>query len=180
MAEESDLELFLSDIKEDPNYKKFRLVVKGVREKLKIERDQAEAMGLMANRTSRSLHGRKQFSPKSLLEATSNDLSARARLVEIRVRATVNLDLLQEACDALRNHIYTEYAQELKQFGSSAEQRKALVERVQGTARTLMTEVKALVDVLDQIVKDIDSASHHLRHMIDVLKLLDGSKGKVV
>jgi hypothetical protein len=29
-------------------------------------------------------------------------------------------------------------------------------------------------------VKDIDSASHHLRHMIDVLKLLDGSKGKVV
>ncbi|WP_391857251.1 hypothetical protein, partial [Vibrio cidicii] len=107
MAEESDLELFLSDIKEDPNYKKFRLVVKGVREKLKIERDQAEAMGLMANRTSRSLHGRKQFSPKSLLEATSNDLSARARLVEIRVRATVNLDLLQEACDALRNHIYT-------------------------------------------------------------------------
>ncbi len=38
MAEESDLELFLSDIKEDPNYKKFRLVVKGVREKLKIER----------------------------------------------------------------------------------------------------------------------------------------------
>jgi hypothetical protein len=153
MAEESDLELFLSDIKEDPNYKKFRLVVKGVREKLKIERDQAEAMGLMANRTSRSLHGRKQFSPKSLLEATSNDLSARARLVEIRVRATVNLDLLQEACDALRNHIYTEYAQELKQFGSSAEQRKALVERVQGTARTLMTEGKALVDVLDQIVK---------------------------
>ncbi|MGF3930105.1 hypothetical protein ACQX74_14480 [Staphylococcus aureus] len=180
MAEESDLELFLSDIKEDPNYKKFRLVVKGVREKLKIGRDQAEAMGLMANRTSRSLHGRKQFSPKSLLEATSNDLSARARLVEIRVRATVNLDLLQEACDALRNHIYTEYAQELKQFGSSAEQRKALVERVQGTARTLMTEGKALVDVLDQIVKDIDSASHHLRHMIDVLKLLDGSKGKVV
>ncbi|MDN3180141.1 hypothetical protein P0E80_13695, partial [Enterococcus faecalis] len=104
----------------------------------------------------------------------------RARLVEIRVRATVNLDLLQEACDALRNHIYTEYAQELKQFGSSAEQRKALVERVQGTARTLMTEGKALVDVLDQIVKDIDSTSHHLRHMIDVLKLLDGSKGKVV
>jgi hypothetical protein len=106
MAEESDLELFLSDIKEDPNYKKFRLVVKGVREKLKIERDQAEAMGLMANRTSRSLHGRKQFSPKSLLEATSNDLSARARLVEIRVRSIEQLQHIDHVAQMVRCRIY--------------------------------------------------------------------------
>ncbi|QBQ74685.1 hypothetical protein BcepSauron_305 [Burkholderia phage BcepSauron] len=180
MATESDLASFLDDLKEDAKFKKFRLILKNTREKMKIERDRAEALGLMANRTSRSLHGRKQFSPKSLLEATSNDLSARARLVEIRVRAKVNIDLLVEACDALRNHIYTEYADEIRQFGSSAEQRKALVERVQGTARTMIVEANAMIDMLDQIIKDIDSASHHLRHMVDVLKLLDGSKGKIV
>jgi hypothetical protein len=178
-GDDIDLESFLNDLKEDPKFKKFRLILKNTRERMKIERDRNEALGLMANRTSRAMHGRKQFSPKALMEATANDLSARARLVEIRVRATIHMDLLEDACDALRNHVYTEYHEEVRKYGS-AEQRKALIERVQGTARTFIVEGQALIDMLDQIIKDIDAASFHLRNMMETMKLLDGTKGKVI
>jgi hypothetical protein len=170
-GDDIDLESFLNDLKEDPKFKKFRLILKNTRERMKIERDR--------NRTSRAMHGRKQFSPKALMEATANDLSARARLVEIRVRATIHMDLLEDACDALRNHVYTEYHEEVRKYGS-AEQRKALIERVQGTARTFIVEGQALIDMLDQIIKDIDAASFHLRNMMETMKLLDGTKGKVI
>jgi hypothetical protein len=51
---------------------------------------------------------------------------------------------------------------------------------VQGTARTFIVEGQALIDMLDQIIKDIDAASFHLRNMMETMKLLDGTKGKVI
>jgi hypothetical protein len=178
-SEEVDLEELLKTIQVDPKFKKFRLILKTTRERLKIERDRNEALGLMANRSSRALHGRKQYSPKAIMEATANDLQARARLVEIRVKAKIHIDLMEEACDAIKNHLLTEYNEDMRKYGT-VEQRKALIERVQGSAKTFVVEGLALIEMLDQIVKDIDQASYHLRYLVDTLKLLDGTKGKIV
>lgn len=178
-TEEIDLEELFAQVQKDPKFKKFRLILKTTREKLKIERDRNEALGLMANRSSRSLHGRKQFSPKAIMEATANDLSARARLVEIRVKAKIHMDLMEDACEAIKDHLLTEYNEDMRKY-STVEQRKALISRIQGTARSFVVEGNALIDLLDQIIKDIDQASYHLRYLTDMIKTLDGTKGKVV
>jgi hypothetical protein len=177
--EEMDLDAFLGELKGDDEYKKFREILRNTRTKLNIEKDRTEAFVLMSGRSARSLHGKKQFSPRALMEASANDLSARARLVEIRMRAKVHIDLLAEAGEALKAHIFTEYSDIMRLVGTS-EHKKALVDRVQKTAKTLIAEANALIELLDQIIKDIDSASFQLRNIMETLKLLDGTKGKIV
>lgn len=169
----------LAVIREDVKYKKFKKIVQTTGERLKIEEDRNEALALHSARTSRTLSGKKAYSPKSLLDAEATDMSARSRLVEIRVRASIHLNLLDEACDAIKRHIFTEYYDDLRGF-SNEQQRKALIERVQGVAMNLMTEGKSLIDMLDQIVKDIDQSNFHLGHMQSILEMLSNSKGKVL
>lgn len=178
-GDDVDVNGLLQDIKADPKYKKFRLIVQKTSDRLKIEEDRNEALALHSARTSRTLSGKKQYSPKSLLDAEATDMSTRSRLVEIRVRASIHLNLLDEACDAIKRHIFTEYYDDLRGF-SNEQQRKALIERVQGVAMDLMTEGKSLIDMLDQIVKDIDQSNFHLGHMGSILELLSNSKGKVL
>lgn len=175
-SEEGALDDLIEAVKLDGEYKKFRLLLKNSRTELKIERDRKEALALLAGRTSRELYGKRQFSPKAMLEAASNDMAARSRLVEIRVRMKVHIDLLEDACKAIKNHMLTEYADQMRLF-TNQESRTAFVERVQGTARTLLVQGQALIDMLDQIVIDIDKASYHMSNMTSMIVLLDGSKG---
>lgn len=178
-TKEDALDELIVAVRADDEYKKFRLLLKNIRGKLKIDADRNEAMGLLAARTSRTLYGKKQFSPKAMLEAVSNDMQARTRIVEIRVRAKIHVDTLEEACKAIKNHVITEYADQMRQF-TNAETRTAFTERVQGTARNLLTEAQALIDMLDQIVIDVDKASFHMTNMTNMIVLLDGSKGSKV
>jgi hypothetical protein len=177
--EEFDLDSLFEMIRSDDAFTTFREIVKKARTHLKIEQYREEALALMLNRVSRQIHGKKQFSPKIMLEAAANDMSARARLVEIRVRCKVHLDSLEDANKALKNHVLTTYMEEMKAF-SNAEARNALVERVQKSARALVTEAAALIDMLDQIVADIDKCSYHMSNMVQCLVMLDGSKGSKV
>jgi len=177
--EEVDVGGILSVIRKDQKYKKFRLIVQKTGERLNIEKDRNEALALHASRTSRTLSGKKAYSPKSLLDAEATDLYTRSRLVEIRVQASIHLNLLDEACDAIKRHIFTEYYEELRGF-SNEQQRRALIERIQGVAMELMTEGKSLIDMLDQIVRDVDQANFHLGHMGSILEMLSNSKGKVL
>ncbi len=174
-----DLRAFLNEIKEDVKYKKFARVVATTQKRVDLEANRNEAIASHATRTSRQLHGKKQYSPKALLEASMNDLSVRARLVEIRVNVSIHIELLEEACDALRRYIFTQYREQMNEFQNEA-QRKALIERVQGVALEIKTEGNSLLTTLDHIIKDIDQASHLLRNMVEMLKLIDSSKGKVI
>lgn len=178
-TEEGALEELIEAVRADAEYKKFKLIVKEKRTLLKIERDRNEALALLAGRSSRSIHGNKQFSPKVMLDATSNDMAARSRLVEIRVKAKVHLDTLEDACKAIKSHVMTEYSEEMRQF-ANAEARTAFLDRVLGTTRALTTEATALVDMLDQIVLDIDRASYHMSNMTSMIVMLDQSKGSRV
>jgi len=177
--EDFDLDSLFETIRQDDAFATFRNIVKTARTHLKIDQYRTEALGLMSSRLSRDIHGKKQFSPKIMLEAAACDMSARARLVEIRVRCKVYLDNLEDACKALKNHVLTTYMDDMKAF-SNAESRNALVERVQKSARTLTTEGAALIDMLDQIVTDIDKASYHMSNMASMIVMLDGSKGSKV
>jgi len=177
--EEFSVDELLRTIRADSRYKKFKRIVETTSERLKIENDRNEALALHLARTSGTLYGKKQYSARSLLEAEANDMAARSRWVHIRVQASIHLNLLDEACDAIKRHIFTQYYDELRGF-SNEQQRKALVERVQGVAMDLITDGKSLLDMLDQLIKDADQSSFSMGRMVNVLEMLQNSKGKVL
>ncbi len=176
-GESLDLVQFLKEIREDAKYKKFVEIVKVCQKRLRIEADRTEALALLSNRTSRELHAtKKQLSPKSVSEAQANDMQARSRLTEIRVKNRLQADALKDATKAIRNHLMTEYSDEMATF-PNAEGRAALIERVQGTGGTLLSETESLIDMIDVIIKDVDQNSFYMSNLTEIMKLLDGSKG---
>lgn len=177
--DEIDLRALLKEVKVDPKFTKFRRIVTNTQDRLNLEADRQEAFALHASRTSRTLRGKAQYSPKALMDASLTDLSARARLVEIRVKASYHLGLLDEAMDAMRRHMITQYNDEIRKYSNEA-QRNALVQRIQGSAKDTAEEGKEFMAMLDTIIKDIDQAGFSLRTMMESLKLLDGSKGRVL
>lgn len=166
-------------LKSDPNYKKYRNVLKTVRSRLKIEEDMDEVLGLHAGRTSRRIFGERQFSPKTIYEATAQDLSIRARLVEIRQRTSVQTSLLSGAIEQLHKYIRTAYRSSMRGLSNEAS-RRASLDEVTASGNELLTESHTLIDTVDNIIRDIDQAGHSIRHMVEILKLLDSSKGKVI
>lgn len=170
---------FVEEIRDDSQYKKFKDILKQVRTKLNPEKDRNEALALHASRTGRTLYGKKQFSGKSIMEASMQDLANRARLVEIRVQASIQISLLAEAVKRIRRYIMTEYADELKAYSTQAS-RTAMVDRIIHSALETVAEGEALLELLDTLVKDLDQGGYSLRNCISVLQLLDSSKGKIV
>jgi hypothetical protein len=176
-GESLDLPELLKEIKEDAKYIKYVEIVKLARKRLRIDPDRLEALSLLSNRTSRSLHASKsQLSPKSVSEAQANDMQARTRLTEIRVRVKIQADTLKDGMKAIKGHLLTQYADDFSKF-ANAEGRTALIERVQGTGATLLSESEGLIDMLDTIIKDIDQNSFYMSNLTEIMKLLDGSKG---
>lgn len=169
----------ISEIREDPQYKTFKGVLQKVRQRLDVDKDRTEALSMHAGRTSRRLHGTKQYSPKSLIDASLNDLAVRSRLVEVRVQCSIQIDLLHDAVKAIKHYIMTEYDEELSVY-KTVGQRGALIDRVVAAALVTQSEGQALVKLLDDLVSDIDKASFHLRNMLDALKLISEKPGQVV
>ncbi len=167
----------LKQIRKDPQYATFLRILETTRKNLDTETATAEAKALHASRTSRSLSGKDRYSSKSLIDANLRDLSTRARLVEIRVTNDRKLSHLKEAAEALKKYVSTEYVDELKSDFSTAGQRSDFVDRVLKSANALLAEGESLLSVLDFLIKDIDQASHSMRHVVDCLKLLENKHG---
>lgn len=168
------------DIRESDDFKKFRKIVKGVQSRLHVEQDQEEALALHAGRTSRKLYGDKRYSPKALLDANMNDMAARSRLVEIRVRCSHQIDVLHDACKAMKASMLTNFSADIKKRFSTVGDRTAFMETMIATALEIENEGQALIKLLDTLIQDIDKCSYHLRNVMDALQLLSGSKGGTV
>jgi hypothetical protein len=169
----------IGDIRSDPEYAKFKGILLKVRERLKVDKDRGEALSMHAGRTSRQLFGRKQYSHKSLIDASLNDLACRSRLVEIRVQCSMQIDLLHDAVKAMKNFITGKYVEELAEY-KTVGQRNAVIERVVAAALVTESEGQALIKLLDNLIGDIDKASFHLRNMVETLKLLSDKPGQIV
>lgn len=166
----------VASVRGDAQYKKFVTILESTRQGLDIEGAVAEAMALHTARTSRHLTGNDRYSPRKLIDASLKDLSTRARLVEIRVKNDRKLSHLREAMDAVRRYISTEYADDLRDF-STADQRRAFVDRILKTANEVLAEGESLLASLDHLIKDIDQSGHAMRHVVDCLKLLENKHG---
>lgn len=165
------------DIRESKDYRKFRKIVSEVESRLSIEKDQAEAIALHNGRTSRKLHGGKQYSPKAIIDAASTDLSARSRLVEIRVKCTNQIDILHDACKAMKNSMLSNFNSQIKARYTTVGDRNAFLDTMIASALEVEHEGKAMIKMLDDLISDIDKASYQIRAITDALQLLSGSKG---
>lgn len=169
------------DIRDSKDYRQFRKIVLGVQERLNIEKDRTEALSLHAGRTSRKLFGDKRYSPKALIDASMNDLAARSRLVELRVRTANQIEVLHEACKAMRHSISTNFTDEIKTRFKTVGERAAFFDTMIASALEIETEGDAQIKLLDDLINDVDKASYHLKGIIQCLALLEGSKaGKVI
>lgn len=166
-------------LRKDPKYKKFLRAVEVISGRLKLEADRKEAWSMHASRTSRSLYGKDQFSLQKFEQAVLKDLSIRARMVEIRVQVSSNISMLDRAISDMRNHIQTEYDDLLKPF-KTVDRRRQAISRLVQSSTDLMADGEDLVSSLDMFIKDLDQANFSLRHIVDTMKLLDSSKGKIV
>lgn len=165
--EEVDLPELLASIRSDATWKKFKTIVAEAQSRLKIEKDREELFAIMASRKVRGLHGKKAYSPSALQEAESKEIEARSRVTEIRMKASIQLDHVEAALRAVENHVRTEYAEQMRGYTSEA-QRTALVQRVQRIAKELMTDGKALLDMCDRIVEDIDKCGYKMTNMTNI------------
>lgn len=172
--EEVDLPALLKAIREDVTYKRFKKIVQTAQERLNIERDMNECFALHASRKSRQLHGKKAYSPSAIQEAESKEMEVRSRLVEIRMKASRQLDHVEAALKAVEDHVRTEYAEAMRGY-STAEQRSALIRRVQRVAKDLMTDGKALLDMCDRLIDDCDKNGYKMTNMTNIaIKMVAG------
>jgi len=166
-------------IREDSEYKAFKQVLATTKQGLDIESLTNECMGLHAGRPSRSLTGDGRYSPKTLLDANTTDMAARGRMTEIRVKVDKKVSSLRKGIAAMRKHILTKYADELKDYGGVTMQ-KALADRVMKVAIEYIEEAETLISGIDQLIKDIDSAGHALHRCGELIKLLSEGRGRTL
>jgi hypothetical protein len=170
-----------NDIRETGDYRKFKIIVKEVEGRLNIEKDMAEALSLHAGRSSRKMFGDRKYSPNALLNASMNDMAARSRLVEIRVKCSNQIDVLHDACKAMRRSILTNFSERIGTRFKTVGDRTGFADTIIARALEIEREGQAFLKVLDTLVDDIDKTGYHLSNMTDILKLLDNSKaGKVI
>lgn len=169
----------ITKIRDTKDYATFKKMVTNVSSKVNVDKDQEEALAMHAGRTSRRMHGKKQYSPKSLIDAALNDLACRSRLVELRVRASIEASLLHDAIKAVRHYITNEFDDELSVY-KTVDQRKAVVDRAIKRALEVESEIVALVELLDTLIGDIDKASYQLKVMVEALKLIADKPGQIV
>jgi hypothetical protein len=174
-TEEVDLPGLLNSIRRDPSYLKFKKIVQVAEERLNIEEDRKRVFAIHAGRKSRSLHGKKAYNASSLMDAAACDAQSRSDLVEIRMKAALQIEHLEKALDAIQNHVITEYNEELRKYQNEA-QRKALIKRVQKIANNLMTDGQELLKLCDAFITDVDKVGYHITNLVELAKLMSGGK----
>lgn len=169
-----------TDIREDVKYKKFKHIVlteeKKIDEAVHIE----ELTGLHTSRISRTLYGKKgQYSAETLMEASLQDLSVRSRMVEIRVQLALHADIIETAIKSISKYIYVEYLLNDPCYTTEG-QRNNFISDFLARWNEDLRKYKSIIEMADTFIKDIDQAGFNLRNMMDCLKLLSETKGKII
>jgi len=169
----------IATIREDETYKTFKTILTGAKQGLDLEALSNEVIGLHVGRTSTGLTGDGRYSPKTLLDANTTDMSSRGRMTLIRVRLDKKVGALRKGIGAMRKHILTKYAEELKAYGGVTMQ-KAVADRVMKAAIEYVEEADLLIASIDHLIRDIDSAGHGLHRCGELIKILSEGRGRTL
>ena len=167
-------------IKEDEKYKKFKNAFLKEYKKIDLEVDKDQLINLQSTRLSRTLYGKKEmYSANSLMEASLQDLAARSRMVEIRVQLSRRLALLEALISSISKHIYSNYLVIEPSLKTEAQKNNFITDFL-AVYKEYVKKGTPIVEMADAFIKDIDQAGFSLRNMMDCLKLLSETKGKII
>lgn len=158
-----------------PSFGVLKTILAAVDRAVNVERLLREADTLHTGRPSRSLH-KNTLTVKGVWEAQSRDITARSRLVEIRVSVGVQRDVLHLAHKKCRLEFTARHAALLRTAASTAEQRKEALERLFMPVVLKVDELDGLIAQLDTYIKDIDQSAFGLRNATELLKLALGPR----
>lgn len=157
-------------LNEDPVYERFIRIRDTALASISTETILREAEFLHSNRKARKLNGSK-LSPNAVMEALANELSNRSRLAELRVSVMKSNELLSTALSSIKRHIRVKYDRELRELGSTQNDRVAVLDRLLGKSNDFKAQLDHLESVLDVYIKDIDQSAFNLRNTTELLKL---------
>lgn len=169
----------VSVIRADAAFKKFKTAWERISSGIDAEGAVEECKLLHVARKSAKLKDSKgQFSPQTLLDASAIDLSNRSRMVYVAADLQWRISKLDSAMDAVQNHITANYADKIP--ARTIDERKRFINNVLKNYVSEFDAAKAALTFIESLIKDIDQTGYGLRNMIDCLKLLSETKGKVL
>lgn len=138
----------------------------------KIEKELAL---LHTQRTSRKLY-EKEATPSAIYDASLRDLSARARMSEIKARLYINMRSLDVAYESANTHVSVRFAEPIKEYASNKAARQSIVDQALKRLVKMRNESKSTDELIDLYIKDIDSAGYALRNATELVKLIADRK----
>lgn len=173
------ISLLIKTIREDKEYKKFKTIWTRIQKDLDIETAIEECKILHNARLSTKIKDNKgQFSPQQLFDANAIDLSSRSRMSFIAANLQLRLSKLDSALDAVQNYILNTYSKEIGV--KTIDGQKKFIRRVLKQYIQLYEQGKAALTFIEVLIKDIDQTGYSMRNMVDCVKLLSETKGKVI
>lgn len=160
---------------EDDTYKKYRTIVKTIKDKIDIDDVDQEINRLHSGRISRTLYGTTPGGDV-IMKAALQDSSHRSRMAEIKVRISKQSDILDITLDATRIYLARHYAGEIADIRTKGE-RDGFFNTYLTAGVALHARLKSLLDRIDILLKDIDQAGFSLKHCVDILELIYHSSG---
>ncbi len=170
---------FINKVKEDERYAQFKRIVKASSSALDLEGDRKIALSLHQSLLIRTIYGRKQFSPKEIIESVAQLQQNRSRMVEVREKSAAVIFDLKKGMKEFRSYLATEYTEVLAGLRTK-DQRDSLLDRVVAKAEELVSDGEALHSMMDRFIADMDKAGFTHTHMIDLLQLLERKGAQVV
>ena len=166
-------------IRSDSEYKNYRKLVDRHLEKIDLDNVRQEVLSLHAVRESRGLFGKKIYDAEALRSAILCDLSSRSRMVELRAKMGLRVSYIEAAIDSIRKYIYMRYAKSDATM-STETTRKSFVDTLIKDDVQELQAVKAIMELADTLIKDIDQAAFGLRNALESTKLLSETRGKII
>lgn len=160
---------------EDDTYKKYRNIVKTIKNKIDIEGIDEEIMRLHSGRISRTLYGTTPGGDK-VMNAALQDASHRSRMAEIKVRISKQADILDITLDASRIYLSREFADEMPTIRTKGE-RVSYFDHYLSAGIVLHAKLNSLMSRIDILLKDIDQTSFSLQRCVDILELVHHASG---
>lgn len=166
-------------IRKDPQYKKFSELWTRLQRDFDVDSTVSECHALHTSRLSTQIKDSKgQFSPQMLLEASAVDLSNRSRMSFLAANLQLRLSKFKSALEAIDNYINNKYCAEAG--FRTIDERKKFCRRVLKEYIMYYEKGAAALEFVEALIKDIDQAGYNLRNMVDCLKLLSETKGKII
>jgi hypothetical protein len=162
-------------LKEDHEFKKFRMIVKHIEKTYDLDALAREVRNLHEGRPSRALS--KAPSADAVMEAQIKDGQARSRMGRILADLTNQEGILEDAFRAIRAHMGTTYADMLPSLKTKLERQEYLNKYLRRGVK-LNHQIATLKKVVAIYMEDIDKMGYSFTNTVKLLEMIYGRNAK--